>query len=262
MSFYSVCSQLSNDQESFVVVTLINIRGSAPGEIGKKLVVTNSGYHWGTVGGGKVEAYAIQKAQDFLKIESTLGCQILTLNLQKDIGMSCGGEVSLLFEIHLFNRLYIRIFGAGHIAQELVPLLSKVSGVQIDVIDSRTEWLNKIPQRNNVFKILLDHPMDRVKDCSESDYFICVTKGHDTDLPILRQIFEIHKAPRFVGVIGSEVKAQKIKMDLKNLGVVKEQIEQIHCPLGLFKSSNDPYEISISILAQILNLKNEAKNHV
>jgi xanthine dehydrogenase accessory factor len=97
------------------------------------------------VGGGKLEAKAIALAQELLaKNENRKNCQLIKWNLTKDVGMTCGGVVSLVFEVFAGAEWQIAVFGAGHVAQELVPLVTKLD-CRAHCVDSRRDWLDKIP---------------------------------------------------------------------------------------------------------------------
>lgn len=61
---------------------------------GAKGIVTCSGIEGGTIGGGKIEAAAIDYAQRLLS-QGRQHAELVTWNLQTDIGMTCGGEVKL-----------------------------------------------------------------------------------------------------------------------------------------------------------------------
>ena len=66
ISYFEVCQKLIESGTSFVVVTQTGVRGSAPQDPGAKMVVIETGLHFGTIGGGKVEAHAIKKAQEIV----------------------------------------------------------------------------------------------------------------------------------------------------------------------------------------------------
>src|ERR1035437_9599774 len=109
-------AQLADQRRDYVVVTLVETRGSAPQVVGSKMIVTKEGLNWGTVGGGKIEAHCIRHCQELLG--SAGESHLATWNLQKDIGMSCGGEVRLFFDCHFHARSTISIFGARHVYKE------------------------------------------------------------------------------------------------------------------------------------------------
>jgi xanthine dehydrogenase accessory factor len=244
-----VISHMPENTDS-VLVTLIDGRGSIPQEIGTKMIVTQTGLYVGTVGGGKLEAKAINLCLEFLKNKTEKICQIVTWNLTRDIGMTCGGEVTLLFEINRVSDWSIVVFGAGHVAQELVPLLTKFN-CRITCVDPRIDWLDKIQNFSNLKKIQISEPENYVKECSSKDYFILMTQGHSTDVPVIVEILKQHQPP-YIGVIGSKTKALKIRTHLKEMDFSKEKIESFHCPIGLGFGDSSPVEIAVSVAAQLL----------
>jgi xanthine dehydrogenase accessory factor len=130
---------LNEDATKWVQVTVVKTLGSVPSENGSKMLMSETGLFWGTVGGGKLEKKALDVALEMLSSvkDST---QLLTWQLQQDVGMTCGGSVTLFFEVFQNDQWPIAIFGAGHVAQALVRTLLPLNA-QIQVIDSRLEWL-------------------------------------------------------------------------------------------------------------------------
>lgn len=254
---HRLVQKLLDQGESFVSVTLVGIRGSAPQIVGAKGVVTRSGIEGGTVGGGKIEAAAIEYAQQLLA-SGRQHAELVTWNLQTDIGMTCGGEVKLFFDVYALSAWPIVIFGAGHIAQALVRLLLSLD-CQITCIDTRPEWLAKLPEDNKLTKLCVETPQERVAAQPENAFFLLMSKGHATDLPVLAEILANRNAP-FVGVIGSPQKASVLRRDLKAHGLPPEKIESFHCPVGLPLGNNTPAEIAISIAAQLLQIRDSRLN--
>ena len=251
MNLWKECFELNERGESFVVVTMTGARGSSPQDPGAKILVTKTGLYAGTVGGGKVELASIKKAQEILDSHSQKAPELVTWNLQKDIGMSCGGEVSFLFEHFMFTHWPIVIYGAGHVAQALTRVLSKLN-CHITCIDSRKDWIAKLEGVNT-----LHHPTpeDTVSSFNPKSYFICMTMGHAHDVPILLEIAKHAPDCPYVGVIGSDVKGLKIKKELTESGVDKSFINKLRVPMGLPIGTNHPHEIAISIAAELLQVR-------
>ena len=107
--------------ESFVTVTLVEIRGSAPQIVGAKAIVTRNGIEGGTVGGGKIEAAAIDHAQQLLA-NGRQHAELVQWNLQTDIGMTCGGAVRLFFDVYATSAAD-RCFWSRPYCSALVRLL-------------------------------------------------------------------------------------------------------------------------------------------
>lgn len=235
-----------------ILVTLVHIRGSAPQDIGAKMVVTSQGRLLGTVGGGKVEALAIQTALHMLQRKESSSLKIW--NLQTDVGMTCGGEVHFFFEAFLVNLWNIVIFGAGHVAQHLIPLLAQLD-CRVVCIDSRQEWLDKIPTAHNIEKHCISSPTEAIEHIPDRAFVALMTQGHSTDLPILQAIYATGKEYPYIGMIGSNVKATRVRAELRRMGVAEEQIAQLHSPIGLSFGNNHPMEIAISIVAEMLSVR-------
>ncbi|MEK7951048.1 xanthine dehydrogenase accessory protein XdhC [Luteolibacter soli] len=234
-----------------IVVTVAAARGSVPGEAGAKMLVTRDGLQSGTVGGGRIEARALAEAAELLGSSEEF-TRLVCWNLQRDIGMTCGGEMTLLFErVAAKPPWHLVIFGAGHIVQSLVPVLLPLS-CHIDVIDTRADWLSRLP----VAKNLATHPVASFEDgvglVTGQSFVLSITKGHASDVPVLRDVLARYPGIPFLGVIGSASKRAALLRDLRTEAVAEGLLDRITCPLGLPIGGNDPHEIAISIAAQLL----------
>lgn len=239
----------------FASVTMVNMRGSAPQIQGAKAIITVDGIVEGTVGGGKIEAKAISHATTLLNANDGKSCELVTWNLQTDVGMTCGGEVQLFFELHLCNDWKIALFGAGHIAQALVPILLQLN-CRVTCIDQRQLWLSKMNDHPRLSKVHCDSPKDLLCQLDPQSFFVLMTQGHSTDLPILAEILKSFQPP-YLGVLGSLQKAKILRRDLKELGIPDEKIASYYCPMGLALGNNTPPEIAISIASQLIQCRDK-----
>ena len=249
-----VLQTFKNKEIDVVVVTLIEIVGSSPQDVGAKIIVSSNGLEWGTVGGGKVEAKTIQHAKEFLNSKRSFEC--CKWNLQSDVGMTCGGVVTFTFDQMKFGKSVhqsdwtVAIFGAGHVAQEVIRLLIKLD-CKVKCIDPRLDWLFKLPDHPNLEKIHTESMKDYLNQLPANTYVASMTMGHSYDLPILFKAMKEHQFP-YLGVIGSDSKAVVLKNDLVKLGADQKQIDQLICPIGLPIGNNSPIEIAISIVSQLI----------
>lgn len=250
-------STLLAAETPFVMVTLLDIRGSAPQIIGAKAIVSADGIEHGTVGGGKIEAAAVKFAQKTLNTTGN-NTELVTWNLQTDVGMTCGGEVKLLFEAHRFSEWPIAVFGAGHIAQSLVPLLVQLH-CKVTCVDSRAEWLNKLDDHPRLRKQCVEIPCELVRDMPADTFFVLMSQGHATDLPVLAEILTTRTA-QYVGVIGSQQKASVLRRDLAQQNISKDKIDSFYCPMGLPIGNNTPAEIAISVSAQLIQIRDSQRS--
>lgn len=253
LSFWEASSELHQSNTPFVVVTLINVRGHAPQEMGAKMLVTSKGLHWGTIGGGRLEARGLDHSASLFKKEKFLAPpELLTVDLQRELGMTCGGEVTLLFETHQrADGWNIVVFGAGHVGQAVVRVLDHLA-CNITCVDPRPEWIEKLPDSPKIKKVCLPDIRDYLKEADPNSFFAVMTRGHITDLEILEAIYKKFPNAPYIGSMGSDLKAQRLKSDLCASGIPAELVETLHSPIGLDIGCNDPYEIAISIAAELL----------
>lgn len=87
-------SDISATGEPAVLVTVAGIRGSAPREIGAKMIVTAS-ETIGTIGGGQLEYQSTRVAVGMLADEQLA---LRSFPLGSSMGQCCGGVVEILFE--------------------------------------------------------------------------------------------------------------------------------------------------------------------
>ena len=250
MDTWEQIAALRRGGEDAVVITIAAVRGSVPGQVGAKAIVTGAGRYSGNLGGGKVEAKALQLAADILA--GGLPCIAVSWNLQRDVGMTCGGEMTFLFEkVSAARPWHIAVFGAGHVSQALIPLLATLA-CRLDVFDTRPDWLARLPDHENVGLHRVGTLADGVAQLGSQSFVLCVSQGHSHDRPVISEVLRCFPEIPFLGVIGSASKRAALLRDLREDGLGEEVLAGILCPVGLPIGGNDPAEIAISIAAQLL----------
>jgi xanthine dehydrogenase accessory factor len=252
--FIEKLAELSKSGRPFVSVTMVEAVGSTPQDTGTKMLVEGGGLVLGTVGGGKVEQQAIGLAQQMLRERSVSQSRLVEWNLQRDVGMTCGGVVKLFFEAYNHAAWRIVIFGAGHVAQALVRCLLEMD-CQIVCVDPRSEWLDRLPTSAKLEKVHIQHMPDYVAWLSDSDFVLCMTMGHATDRPVLEALYRQDRRPAYLGVIGSQAKRKVMLRELIEAGIETATADQFRCPIGLPLGSNQPGEIAISIAAELIQTR-------
>ena len=259
--YVAKAQELSVRGETFVTVTLVKPEGHVPQDIGAKAIVTASGLAFGTVGGGRLEARAVAHAQEMIgratssESKQSTDAELVRYDLQQEFNMVCGGAATLFYELATNQRWNIAVFGAGHVAQAVVPLVSTFE-CNLWCIDPRLPWLDKIPEKSNLQKM---HSLDLPSEVSKlptGTFYLCVTQGHATDLPVVREILKRGDAG-FIGVIGSVPKARTMRAALIQEGFSEGAAAGIHCPVGLSIGTNAPNEIAVSIAAQLLQIRDQ-----
>jgi xanthine dehydrogenase accessory factor len=247
-SLYERLTRLLAGREPVVMVTVVEARGSAPGKAGAKMLVT-ARMTAGTVGGGKVEAAAIEHARSLL---GGLGApELVTYDVIRDLGMTCGGTMTLLYERHTPPARLV-IFGAGHVAEPLCAMAS-LAGFAVTVCDDREDWLSEERFPTAESRILA--PMDDAVAEARVDahtFVASVSRGHAVDQEVVRAIAGLPEPPRYLGVIGSKRKGVELRKGLEEAGVAKAFLDRIRIPMGLNLGAADPPEIAVSIVAELV----------
>jgi xanthine dehydrogenase accessory factor len=253
MTFFDALNDLVAAHVPFVSVTVVDTLGSTPQDRGAKMLVTSEGRVFGTVGGGKVEVRAIAEAQTLLTDGTQPQTKFVQWSLEKDIGMTCGGIVRVYFEAFNVTRWNIVVFGAGHVANAVVDLLLRLD-CRITCIDPRQEWLDRLPSSPKLTKVLAPDMPAEVAKIPEGSFVLLMTMGHTTDRPILIEILRTRTFP-YLGAIGSNSKAKRLKQDVRDAGLPEELTKAFLCPVGLDIGSNHPQEIAVSVVAQMLGMR-------
>ncbi len=250
---YEELGALVSKGELFALATIVRTAGSSPRRAGAKMIIFPGGKISGTIGGGKLEATVIAEALDL--IGSTEGNRLKTFRFTKSgpdaIGMTCGGEADLFIEVFR-GPLTLFIFGGGHIGRELIRLAIG-SGFSSVLIDDRSEILECYDAVITTHMAGENFETD-LPEISDDAYVVIVTRSHKTDTIILRGL--INKELTYLGMMGSKAKISKIFIALKEDGFEQAALDRIHTPIGLDIKAEGPYEIALSIMAELIAVRN------
>ena len=255
-SFIRQIESLQHQGTPFCVATIVDARGSIPQIVGARAIFTAKGRAHGTVGGGTLEATCQKKALDLLEGSQAVSTHFQRYNLQKDLGMTCGGELALFFEVHRQELGWnIVVFGAGHVSQTLCRFLVELD-CHVICVDTRAEWLERLPHSDKLEACHVVNYCDGIDRIVPGADVILMTMGHGSDMPVLKAI-EKRKMPiAHLGDIGSDAKSGIVRRQLAADGLPREFIDSIVCPLGDKVGNNTPAEVAVGIVSQLLRLRN------
>lgn len=164
---------------------------------------------------------------------------------------TAGGQTYYCETLVRAGKVYI--FGGGHVAQALVPVLSTV-GFRCVVLEDREKFSKPelFPGVEETRLIDNERVLDFVDIC-KSDYVVIMTRGHQFDQAIQAQVL---KTPaRYIGVIGSRKKAAGVFDNLRAFGFSDEDFARVTTPIGLSIGAETPEEIAVSIAAQLIAVR-------
>lgn len=235
--------------ESVVLATVVDSKGSAPRTAGARMLIKKDGTILGSIGGGAIEKTVVDEAKGIAGTEQT---KLFAYDLGKDLGMSCGGRMSIFLE-PLMPPAHLIIFGAGHIGTALAQL-GRLLDFHVTVIDNRAEFANekRLPFADQVIVGNYGDILPEIKFHAET-FIVLVTHRHAHDQEILE--YCIQQPFKYLGMIGSKTKVAAALKKLSEKGVTEEKIATIHSPIGLDIGADTPAEIAVAIAAEIIAIK-------
>lgn len=225
------------------LVTVIGVKGSVPRRGGARMLVYADGTTTGTVGGGAWEHLLVSEALEALELREN---RRVARNLTKELGMCCGGAMEAMIEV-LDLQPELHLWGAGHVAQALAPLLPTL-GFRVQVYDPRPELLE-----HPAFADFQRHEGDprlRLPALGPADYGLILTHDHQLDQDLVEALLPLPFA--YLGMIGSRAKVTRFFQRLQVAGMDPGLFTKLSAPVGLSLGAQTPAEIAVSIAAELI----------
>lgn len=177
-----------------------------------------------------------------------------------------GGELPLRLDLGREGSYYaeplpqsqrVLIFGGGHIARELAPVLAHLD-FRVTVFEDRPEYADPATLPGVEAAIVGDYAnIEERLHIDPEDFVIIMTWGHACDYTVQRQVMALPHA--YLGVIGSRGKTATLNRMLLEDGFTQEQLKAVHTPIGLAIQAQTPAEIAISIAAELIQVRAERR---
>lgn len=239
------------NRERVALALVVSTEGTTPAKPGIIMVVTENGMTKGTVGGGETEFSVIEKSIECIK--SRKNCYFTVESKEPTLKDSDCSKIITVF-IKTFNKNpNLIIIGAGHVAYSLYKV-AKTQTFDLHVIDSRKELCNKKRfKKAQIYNGDMLESLDSIGLDSDS-YIVIAGPNHQLDEEALKSV--ISKEFKYIGMLGSKNKIESIKNRMRESGYSEERLNLVHSPIGLNLGSNNPNEIAVGIIAEIIKVKN------
>jgi xanthine dehydrogenase accessory factor len=150
-------------------------------------------------------------------------------------------------------RYRLLMIGAGQLSRVLAQMAGSVD-FQVFVCDPREEYFSTLELPDVSY--LPGMPDDVVNEFRPDANTAIVALTHDPKLDDLA-LLEALKSPAFyVGALGSRANNAKRRERLAMFDLSAGEIDRLHGPIGLHIGSRTPAEIAVSILAEIISVRN------
>ena len=159
-----------------------------------------------------------------------------------------------VFQERISRPAKLVICGAGHVSMPIIRM-GKMLGFHVTVVEDRPKFADdaRREQADQVYCEPFEDGLAKIKGDTDT-WFVIVTRGHRYDTDCLRTI--LGKPRAYVGMMGSKRRTAIVKDQLEAEGFEREVLEAVHTPIGLKIAAETPEEIAVSIMAEIIQIKN------
>ncbi len=253
-NIYQTLAEIKKNNDSAALCTVVKSEGSTPRHVGSKMLVYPNGDFIGTVGGGDLEHRVIDEAMiAIFEGSPNLLHYNMAVPARGDPGV-CGGQVEVFVE-PILPAPTVVVIGAGHVGKA-VAHLAKWLGFRVVVNDDRAEFCTPevVPDADAYYPITMDKLAEKIK-IDKRTFLILTTRGSGVDAAGLSPLLD--SAAAYIGVIGSKRRWITTAKALKKKGISEDKINRVHSPIGLELQAETPEEIAVSIMAEILMIRDK-----
>ncbi|MFG0253332.1 MAG: XdhC family protein, partial [Phycisphaerales bacterium JB038] len=220
-TIFNKAAEFSQAGEPFMLLTVVQAKGSAPRAAGARMIVRpgpDRPEQIGTIGGGGGEHRAIA---DALELFAEKGSALKRYDLTPEHGQACGGMMQVFLQ-YIGSPLRLVIFGAGHVAFELVQVLRDAE-LAVTIVDERDEW-NTQERFPAARRLLSNREGVALAHEEPTSTLVCVmTYSHEVDFAICNEL--LVKPPAYLGMMGSKRKRESTFARLVEAGHAREVVE-------------------------------------
>jgi xanthine dehydrogenase accessory factor len=221
------------------------------------MLITPDGRTVVTIGGGAIELFVVKEAADALSVGQprTVRRDLLQSG-ERAVGMDCGGTMEIHIDV-VGKRPSLLLVGGGHVNLAIAHAAAMLD-FDIVVVENRAEFSSpeRFPMARRIYcethiaeavRTVIDAP-----SLDEEASVVIATAGED--LAVLRYV--LGTPAGYIGMLGSRRKVARLSRALRDEGAPEEQLRRLHAPVGLDIGAETPGEIAVSILAEILAVRN------
>lgn len=254
MHIFEEAAKLEKQNRPFALAQIVDSRGSTPRH-SAQMLIREDGSITGTIGGGMVERKVIAEALEALREKASRMFHGRMARSGSDaVGSDCGGAMSVYISVHgLRPKLWL--VGAGHVNRAVAQ---GAALLDFDVVVGDIYQESLSPDHFPASTRLIHASgfagvVSEMAICPE-DFVLIATNNQDREA--LDNL--ITRPVAWLGLLASRRKVQCFLRQLREKGVPEEDIRRLRSPVGYDIGAETPNEIAVSILAELLQVKNRA----
>lgn len=224
------------NRQRIPAATVTIIRGSG---IGSKMLITAETQS-GSLGIAEHDHWAIETARQAI---DGGGSTIVAMSDDIDIFIEVFPVASQLI-----------IVGAVHVAQALLPIARSL-GFYVIVVDARQQLATR-ERFPDADQLIVAWPEDAFRELQVKKDAAIAILTHDPKFDEPALLSALATDAMYIGAVGSRSTQADRRDRLRAAGATEEQLARIHGPIGLDIGGKSPEEMALSILAEIVAVRN------
>lgn len=164
---------------------------------------------------------------------------------------------TLLKNVH-GPRWRLVLVGAGHLARYLARMALMLD-FSVYVVDPRLEYRSQWDVADA--KLLDGMPDDALLELGIDAFTAIVTTAHDPKVDDMALLEALKSEAFYIGSLGSVRTSAKRRIRLALFDLAQEQIDRLYAPAGIPIGSHTPPEIALSMLAEVVSIRNRLSGH-
>lgn len=183
-------------------------------------------------------------SQNFEKLSETADSGVIFIG-GKQVFCECLGHEKQLV-----------VCGAGHVSIPVIRI-GRMIGCSVTVLEDRPKFADDA-RKAGATQVICEPFAEGLRRIpgSKNTFFIIVTRGHRYDQTCLELIAQ--KEHAYIGMIGSRARTVRVKQALAEKGIDRAILDSVYTPIGLKIGADTPEEIAVSIMAEVIQVKNKS----
>jgi xanthine dehydrogenase accessory factor len=231
---------------SAALATLVSASGGDPVSNLKRILIDEDGATHG-IPGDLMAPLLGQIVRDARGLMASGKSQLISYEIE--------GKGAAEVFIELFAPPFpLIIVGGSHVAMSLVSFAAKV-GFRTVVVDGRPRFANRerFPDADEVLEGIPSEIAEHLLLDARTS-LVLLTHDYKYEVPVLKRALATECG--YIGLLGSRRRGRAILDRLHEQGVGEVQLQRVHVPVGLNIGAETAPEIALSVLAEILAVRN------
>ena len=252
--FLENITNLKKENEPFAIAIVVRREAPSSGKAGDKAIINKHGEIMGWVGGGCVNGIAVKEAEDALKSGKSrlvrIGKTIVPSKNENimEYKMTCQSEGTVeIFIEPVLPKPHLVVIGKTAITRSLIKLAGetgyRITAVAEDVNLNTFTKVDELITQVNLSDVVT----------TSSTFIVIATQGEQDEKALEEAL---NKERLYLGFVASRKKMDAVAKYLADAGFDKSAIDTIKSPAGIDINAKSPDEVAISILAEMIQYKN------